>query len=71
MKSNHLPDKEYLTVSDIQRHLNVSQGTAYGLTHRKDFPVCHFGGTIRIPRIPFLAWVAENTSNPMNYGVPA
>ncbi len=63
-----LSEKEYLTVSDVRTWLNISQGAAYGLTHRKDFPVSHFGGAIRIPRIPFLAWVAKNTSNPMNYG---
>lgn len=67
--NNNLPEKEYLTVSDIQRWLNISQGAAYGLAHRKDFPVCRLGGAIRIPRTPFLAWVAANTSNPMKYGV--
>lgn len=66
--NTNLNDKEYLTVGDVQRWLNISQGTAYGLTHRKDFPVCRFGGTIRIPRIPFLAWIDANTSNPRNYG---
>ena len=66
-KTNHA-DQQYLTVSDIQHWLNVSQGTAYGLTHRKDFPVCRFGGSIRIPRAPFLAWVAEHTNNPKGYG---
>ena len=66
--TNQLAETEYLTVADIQRWLNISQGAAYGLTHRKDFPVCRFGGIIRIPRLPFLAWVTENTSNPKNYG---
>ena len=61
-------EHEYLTVAEIQRWLNISQGTAYGLTHRKDFPVCRFGGTIRIPRAPFLAWLEANTSNPRQYG---
>ena len=59
---------EYMTVSEMQRYLNISQGAAYGLTHRKDFPVCRFGGIFRIPRVPFLAWVAANTSNPNGYG---
>jgi len=66
---NKLAEKDYLTVSDIKNWLNISQGAAYGLTHRRDFPVCHFGGTIRIPREPFLDWVAQNTHNPNNYGV--
>ena len=68
MSKSNIFDKEYLTVSDVQHWLNISQGTAYGLTHRKDFPVCRFGGAIRIPRVPFLAWVAENTNNPRNFG---
>ena len=65
----NLAEKDYLTVSDIKNWLNISQGAAYGLTHRRDFPVCHFGGAIRIPREPFLDWVAQNTHNPNNYGV--
>ena len=63
-----LNDTEYLTVGDIQRWLNISQGTAYGLTHRQDFPVCRFGGSIRIPRTPFLAWLEAHTHNPGHYG---
>lgn len=69
MNSKELEKKEFLTVADVQRWLNLSQAAAYGLTHRKDFPVARFGGAIRIPREPFLAWVAANTSNPRNYGV--
>ena len=63
-----LNDAEYLTVADIQHWLNISQGKAYGLTHRKDFPVCRLGGAIRIPRAAFLAWVHAHTSNPNGYG---
>lgn len=51
----------YLTVADIRRYLNVSQAKAYELTHRKDFPVCRLGGSIRIPRTAFLAWVDQQT----------
>ena len=68
MNEKRTLDKEYLTVADIQHWLNISQGNAYGLTHRKDFPVSRFGGTIRIPRLPFLAWVEANTRNPNRYG---
>lgn len=65
---SNLKEKEYLTVSEIQSWLGISQGAAYNLTHRKDFPVLRIGGAVRIPRVPFLAWVAAHTSNPMNYG---
>ena len=59
-----LSEKEYLTVSDVQHWLGISQTSAYELTHRKDFPVCRFGGTIRIPRKAFLAWVESKTHIP-------
>ena len=64
----NLAEKDYLTVADVKKWLNLSQGAAYALTHRADFPVCRFGGVIRIPRIPFLAWVAAHTSNPKRFG---
>ena len=65
---NNFHEKEYLTVSDIQSWLSISQGAAYNLTHRKDFPVLRIGSAVRIPRAPFLAWVEANTSNLLNYG---
>lgn len=65
---SNFKEKEYLTVSEIQHWLGISQGAAYNLTHRKDFPVLRVGGAVRIPKDPFLAWVADHTSNPMNYG---
>lgn len=58
----------YLTVSDVSSYLNISKSQAYELTHRRNFPVSRFGGSIRIPRVPFLGWVAEHTSNPKNFG---
>ena len=42
-------ETEYMTVAEVRRYLNISQASAYELTHRKDFPVCRFGGSIRIP----------------------
>ena len=59
-----LNDAEYLTVADIQHWLNISQASAYELTHRRDFPVCRFGRSIRIPRKAFLAWVESKTRIP-------
>ena len=57
-------NKNYLTVADVKRHLNISQAAAYELAHRSDFPVCRFGGSIRIPRDAFLAWVDYRTHIP-------
>lgn len=55
---------DFLTVRDIKEYLHLSQSAAYTLTHRKDFPTCRFGGTIRIPRDAFLAWVDVHTRIP-------
>ena len=59
---NSLP--EYLTVKDVQKYLNISVSKAYQLSHRKDFPVCRIGGTIRIPRNAFFCWVEEKSKIP-------
>lgn len=55
---------DYLTIADIKNYLNISQAAAYELSHRTDFPVCRFGGCIRIPRDAFLAWVDQRTTIP-------
>lgn len=55
---------EYMTVAEVRQYLNISQTAAYELTHRKDFPVSRFGGSIRIPSKAFLAWVEMKTSVP-------
>ena len=55
---------EYMTVTDVEKYLNISKGAAYGLTRRNDFPVCRFGGTIRIPKDAFVAWVEKMTTIP-------
>ena len=55
---------DYLTISEVKDYLNISQSKAYELAHRKDFPACRFGGAIRIPREPFLAWIEQKTYLP-------
>ncbi len=57
-------NSNYLTVADVKNYLNISQAAAYELTHRKDFPVSRIGGSIRIPRDAFLAWVDLRTHIP-------
>lgn len=54
----------YLTVAEVRKYLNISQSAAYELAHSRDFPVCRFGGTIRIPRKEFLIWVESRTYIP-------
>lgn len=55
---------DYLTISEVKDYLNISQSKAYELAHRKDFPICRFGGSIRIPKAPFLAWIEAKTYLP-------
>lgn len=64
MKKEISFEKNYLTVADIKSYLCISSTAAYELTHRKDFPVCRLGNSIRIPTQPFLAWVDKHTHMP-------
>ena len=63
--NNEILKHDYLTVGDVGRYLNVSQSKAYELTHRKDFPVCRLGGSIRIPKQAFLLWLEKMTYLPI------
>ena len=58
----------FMTIADVKVYLNISQSAAYQLSRRKDFPVCRFGGNIRIPRDAFLAWVEARTYIPTALG---
>lgn len=64
MKKEISFEKNYLTVADIKSYLCISTTAAYELTHRKDFPVCRLGSSIRIPTQLFLAWVEKHTHIP-------
>ncbi len=54
----------YMTVAEVKNYLNISQAAAYELAHRADFPAARIGGSIRIPRDAFLAWVELRTHIP-------
>lgn len=64
MSKLNIQSKEYLTIKDVREYLSISQSKAYELSHCKDFPVCRFGGSIRIPRVEFLQWVQLHTYVP-------
>lgn len=64
MKKNPAFEKNYLTVADVKSYLCISTTAAYELTHRKDFPVCRLGSSIRIPTDLFLSWVEKHTRIP-------
>lgn len=53
---------EYLTINDVRKILNISQSAAYELCHRKDFPVCRFGGALRVPKQALLCWIDIHTN---------
>lgn len=57
-------EKEFLTVGEVQKYLNLSRSTTYSLVHTKDFPIARFGGNVRVPTKPFLAWVDRNVYIP-------
>lgn len=63
---NNTLSNTYLTIADVRKFLNISQSAAYELSHRKDFPVCRFGSSIRIPRDAFLCWVESRTYIPVS-----
>lgn len=64
MKKEISFEKNYLTVAAVKSYLCISTTAAYELTHRKDFPVCRLGSSIRIPTQLFLAWVEKHTRVP-------
>ena len=64
MNESNIFEKEFLTIADIRDYLNISKSAATALVHRKDFPVAHFGGCVRVPTKPFLAWVDRNVYVP-------
>lgn len=55
---------DYLTINEVKDSLNISPSKAYELAHPKAFPVCRFGGSIRIPKASFLAWIETRTLLP-------
>ena len=61
---NQNNQSEYMTVAELRHFLNISQSAAYQLTHRKDFPVCRFGGSVRVPRTALLRWLEQKTYIP-------
>lgn len=51
-----------LTVSDVQKVLNIGRNSAYELIYQKNFPILRLGERkIRIPKDKFLEWIKANT----------
>ena len=65
MKTTDINDRNnFMTVAEVKEYLNIGLTAAYELSHSKDFPVCRIGGTIRVPRDAFYAWVEHQTYIP-------
>ncbi len=54
MENRSKQNKAYMSIKDVKNHLGISTTAAYELAHRKDFPVCRFGSSIRVPAELFL-----------------
>lgn len=52
----------YLTVLEVAALLGVHSNTVYRMLHRPGFPVTRVGGVIRIPRVAFESYLAQNTT---------
>ncbi|MBQ3356170.1 MAG: helix-turn-helix domain-containing protein [Oscillospiraceae bacterium] len=61
---NERKQSEFLTIAEVKAILNISLASAYELTHRKDFPVCRFGGSIRVPSTALQVWIQQHTQMP-------
>ena len=55
---------DFLTISEVKAILNISLASAYELTRRKDFPVCRFGGSLRVPKKALQLWIDQHTQMP-------
>lgn len=62
--NEHNNQSEFLTISEVREILNISLASAYELTHRKDFPVSRFGGSLRVPRKALHLWIEQHTQMP-------
>lgn len=51
-----------MTVSDVQKAMNIGRNTAYDLVNRADFPKIRLGRKIIIPRDAFMRWLDEQTN---------
>jgi len=50
---------EYYNAKDLQRILKISQGAAYELMQRKDFPVIKLGRSKRVKDSDLFEWLEK------------
>ena len=59
MKEESLVTSEFLTVNEVAERLNIHRRTVYRLLHLEVFKSARIGGSIRIPRNTFEAYLKE------------
>jgi predicted DNA-binding transcriptional regulator AlpA len=52
-----------LKVSDVQKHLGISQGKVYALIRSKGFPKITIGHRYFIPEDKYIKWIEENVKH--------
>ncbi len=52
-------EEEYYNAKDLQRILKISQGAAYELMQRKDFPVIKLGRCKRVKASDLETWLEK------------
>ena len=53
--------KDWLTAEDIAARLGVSRSRVYQLVDDRTIPCVRFGRSIRVPRLAWDAWLAEQS----------
>jgi excisionase family DNA binding protein len=61
-KIKRKPDGKYIRTSEIAEMLDVHANTVYRMIKRPGFPVLRIGAVTRIPRVPFMAYIATHST---------
>lgn len=56
-----LPQKRYITVSDVAKYMSIGRSTIYEMINRGEIPATRIGRRVLIHRKHFLAFLEENT----------
>ena len=62
MKNMNASDnmEQFLTIKDVQNHLQLGRNRVYQLIKIDSFPKIKIGNTYRIPKQKYLEWVENN-----------
>ena len=51
---------ELLTINDLMEITGIKRTAAYALVRSKGFPSVYIGGSVRIPKLLFVAWLLDS-----------